>query len=111
MRKLMIYLPLLLSGCAAIADQQRAQQAAWDAMTPEQQMVELERRRVAIEQQRANNEQIAAGLAIMKSSQPQFVPIQPTPFQSAPFQPISPPKPVICNSYPDGSGGAMTICN
>lgn len=66
----MIMLCVLLSGCSAMAEQQRAQQDSWDAMTPGQQMVQLERQRVAIEQQRANTEQIQAGLRMMQSAQP-----------------------------------------
>jgi hypothetical protein len=111
MRILIMSCALALGGCAAMAEQQRAQEMAWETLTPEQQMVELERRRVAIEQQRANTEQIEAGLRMMQSAQPQFVPVQPSPFQAAPFQPLAPPKPVICNSSPSGFGSVQTVCN
>lgn len=92
---------VILSGCTGIAEQQRAQQDAWDAMTPTQQMVELERRRVAIEQQRANTEQIEAGLRMMQNAQPTFAPPQP-----------APASPMHCTSQQRYYGGPIeTVCN
>lgn len=101
---------MILSGCAAIAEQQRA--TGWEAMTSEQQMIELERRRVAIEQQRANTEQIESGLRMMQSAQPQFAPM-PSTFQTQ-FQSVAPipaSKTLWCNSYPSGFGSVQTVCN
>lgn len=108
MNKLTICLMLLLSGCATL-DQQKSQQAAWDAMTPQQQMVELERRRVEIDQQRANNEQIATGLATMKSTQPMFV--YPDPVTGVQRLAPIPQKPPTCTNLPAQDGSPVTVCN
>lgn len=70
MRTLVACLVIVLSGCAGMAEraaqQQAAEQELLAQMTPEQRAFYLlEKQRIAIEQQRANTEQIHAGLAAM----------------------------------------------